>query len=116
MQGKETEKREHRISFQFDYTLNQIKFIRNKSTIETHTLQYIFFVIYEIDLLFLFIPNSLLVDKGDCSIKTVDGRCCSIPFAYKGIKYDSCTKPDPKYQWCSLDSTYEGRWGYCGNI
>jgi len=52
--------------------------------------------------------------KGGCVQKTTAGKCCSIPFTYKGVKYHSCTTADHNQLWCSLDAVYKGKWGNCG--
>ncbi|XP_067041766.1 epididymal sperm-binding protein 1-like isoform X3 [Acropora muricata] len=49
----------------------------------------------------------------ECKTKTTDGKCCSFPFTYKGVTYNSCTKIDHNKLWCSLDTSYKGRWGNC---
>ncbi|KAM7426224.1 hypothetical protein ABFA07_022463 [Porites harrisoni] len=48
-----------------------------------------------------------------CPQKTTTGKCCSIPFKYKHVTYNSCTTADWHRPWCSLDSVYKGRWGNC---
>ena len=48
-----------------------------------------------------------------CPLRTTSGQCCSIPFTYKGVTYNSCTDADHHRLWCSLDSQYKGRWDYC---
>ncbi|XP_073235765.1 uncharacterized protein [Porites lutea] len=48
-----------------------------------------------------------------CPQKTTSGKCCSIPFEYKGVTYNSCTSADWHRPWCSLDPVYKGRWGEC---
>ncbi|KAM7435666.1 hypothetical protein ABFA07_014457 [Porites harrisoni] len=45
--------------------------------------------------------------------KTTSGKCCSFPFKYKGVIYNSCIYVDRDKLWCSLDPVYKGRWGYC---
>ena len=45
--------------------------------------------------------------------KTTSGLCCSIPFTYKGVTYNSCTDAGHHRLWCSLDSQYKGRWENC---
>ena len=62
------------------------------------------------------IKATFLVSQGSqsCSHPTTDGKCCSIPFTYKGIKHHSCTTANHNRLWCSLDSTYTGKWGNCG--
>ena len=52
-------------------------------------------------------------DSQTCPHKTTDGKCCSIPFTYKGIRHNSCTTADHNRLWCSLDPTYSGKWGNC---
>ena len=52
--------------------------------------------------------------KVECLSKTTDGQCCSIPFTYKGVKYNSCTTADHNRLWCSLDAIYKGKWRNCG--
>ncbi|XP_015767764.1 PREDICTED: epididymal sperm-binding protein 1-like [Acropora digitifera] len=49
----------------------------------------------------------------DCRQKTVDRHCCRIPFVYRGVTYNSCTKKDWHAYWCSLDAVYRGRWRNC---
>ncbi|RMX47718.1 hypothetical protein pdam_00012356 [Pocillopora damicornis] len=49
----------------------------------------------------------------ECYYKTTDGKCCSIPFTYGGVKYHSCTTVNHHTLWCSLDSTYKGNWENC---
>ncbi|CAH3190548.1 unnamed protein product, partial [Porites evermanni] len=48
-----------------------------------------------------------------CTQKTTSGQCCSIPFTYKGVTYNSCTDADHHTLWCSLDNQYNGRWENC---
>ena len=48
-----------------------------------------------------------------CHQKTISGQCCSMPFTYKGVTYNSCTDADHHRLWCSLDSQYKGRWENC---
>lgn len=48
-----------------------------------------------------------------CHQKTTSGQCCSIPFTYKGVTYNSCTDVDHHRLWCSLDSQYKGHWENC---
>jgi len=48
-----------------------------------------------------------------CPQQTTSGKCCSVPFNYKAVSYNSCTNADHNRPWCSLDSVYKGRWGYC---
>ncbi|CAH3028582.1 unnamed protein product, partial [Porites evermanni] len=48
-----------------------------------------------------------------CSQRTINGQCCSIPFIYKNVTYNSCTFVDHQRLWCSLDSHYKDRWEYC---
>ena len=45
--------------------------------------------------------------------KTTSGKCCSIPFTYRGVTYNSCTSVNHNRPWCSLDPVYKGRWGNC---
>ena len=56
----------------------------------------------------------LLIPQVECYYKTTDGKCCSIPFTYGGVKYHSCTTVNHHTLWCSLDSTYKGNWENCG--
>ena len=60
--------------------------------------------------------SNLLIsqDSQACSHKTTDGKCCSFPFTYKGIKHHACTTADHNRLWCSLDPIYKGKWGNCG--
>ncbi|CAH3155297.1 unnamed protein product [Porites evermanni] len=51
-----------------------------------------------------------------CFPKTTSGQCCSIPFKYKHVTYNSCTTADWHRPWCSLDPVYKGRWGNCRNV
>ena len=48
-----------------------------------------------------------------CHQKTISGQCCSMPFTYKGVTYNSCTDADHHRLWCSLDRQYKGRWENC---
>ena len=48
-----------------------------------------------------------------CPEKTTSGKCCSLPFTYGGVTYNSCTSVNYNRPWCSLDSVYKGRWGNC---
>ena len=48
-----------------------------------------------------------------CPQKTTSGKCCSIPFTYRGVTYNSCTSVNHNRPWCSLDPVYKGRWGNC---
>ena len=43
-----------------------------------------------------------------CTQKTTAGKCCSIPFKYRGVTYSSCTNADHNGPWCSLDPVYKG--------
>ena len=51
-----------------------------------------------------------------CPEKTTSGRCCSLPFTYRGVTYNSCTSVNYNRPWCSLDSVYKGRWGNCSEF
>ena len=51
-----------------------------------------------------------------CPQKTTSGKCCSIPFKYRGVTLNSCTSADYHRPWCSLDPVYEGRWGNCSKF
>jgi len=52
-----------------------------------------------------------------CHQKTTGGLCCSIPFIYKGVTYNSCTFADGyQMSWCSVDAVYRGRWAFCGEF
>ncbi|KAK2571469.1 Seminal plasma protein BSP-30 kDa, partial [Acropora cervicornis] len=44
---------------------------------------------------------------------TTAGHLCSLPFKYKGVTYNSCTKKDGQSYWCSLDPVYRGRSETC---
>ncbi|XP_078376019.1 matrix metalloproteinase-9-like isoform X1 [Oculina patagonica] len=50
----------------------------------------------------------------ECSVKTVDGKCCKFPFLYKGIEQTSCVKTGDK-KWCGVTYNYEKekKWGWC---
>ncbi|CAH3032418.1 unnamed protein product, partial [Porites lobata] len=48
-----------------------------------------------------------------CPQQTTSGKCCNIPFKYRGVTFNSCTSADYHRPWCSLDPVYEGRWGNC---
>ena len=43
-----------------------------------------------------------------------DGRCCTFPFTYKGITFNSCTTYKHNRLWCSFDRNYNGKWANCG--
>ena len=49
-----------------------------------------------------------------CSQMTTSGKCCSIPFVYQGVTYNSCTNVNHDSLWCSLDADYNGKWENCG--
>ena len=51
-----------------------------------------------------------------CPEKTTSGQCCSLPFTYRGVTYNSCTSVNYNRPWCSLDSVYKGRWGNCSEF
>ena len=51
-----------------------------------------------------------------CPQKTTSGKCCSIPFKYRGVTYNSCISVNHNRPWCSLDPVYMGRWGNCGEF
>ena len=57
-----------------------------------------------------------LTDKGHKKGPVANGTCV-FPFKHNGIENFMCK--DPKdyagVGWCSLDSEYEGRWGYCSS-
>uniref|UniRef100_A0A3Q2I063 Fibronectin type-II domain-containing protein n=1 Tax=Equus caballus TaxID=9796 RepID=A0A3Q2I063_HORSE len=38
---------------------------------------------------------------------------CVFPFDYSGKRYFDCTKDGSLYSWCSLTTSYSGRWRYC---
>ena len=76
-------------------------------TVSFETERYIFVVPF----IFLFKTSST---EAQCVHKTTVGQCCSIPFTYKGVTYQSCTKADHNKFWCSLDADYKGNWGDCG--
>ncbi|XP_074621612.1 72 kDa type IV collagenase-like isoform X3 [Acropora palmata] len=57
--------------------------------------------------------NTTRTDEVECKTKTTNGKCCSFPFTYKGVTYNSCTKIGHNKLWCSLDTSYKGRWGNC---
>ena len=44
---------------------------------------------------------------------TAQGAACVFPFTYKGITYNSCTRVDASQPWCSTESVYSSKWGYC---
>lgn len=41
------------------------------------------------------------------------GQPCTLPFEYKGKEYSDCTSFDHHSKWCSVNSTYIGKWGHC---
>ena len=51
-----------------------------------------------------------------CPQQTTSGKCCSIPFKYRGVTFNSCTSADYHIPWCSLDPVYKGRWGNCSKF
>ena len=51
-----------------------------------------------------------------CPQQTTSGKCCSIPFKYRGVTFNSCTSADYHRPWCSLDPVYKERWGYCSKF
>jgi len=59
------------------------------------------------------IRETMETEDFECSHNTTDGQCCSIPFTYNGVNYHSCTTANHSRPWCSLDSTYKGKWGNC---
>ena len=70
-------------------------------------------ILNKLELTLLALP--LVSQQSACSQKTTSRHCCSIPFKYNGVTYNSCTKTDWHTYWCSLDPVYRGRWGNCGN-
>ncbi|XP_044169645.1 uncharacterized protein LOC114974376 [Acropora millepora] len=52
-------------------------------------------------------------EREACTQNTTAGHLCSLPFKYKGVTYNSCTKKDGQSYWCSLDPVYRGRSGTC---
>ena len=46
-------------------------------------------------------------------ILTIDDEECKIPFIYEGKTYYECTDVGSAWKWCSLDTVYEGNYGYC---
>uniref|UniRef100_H0W043 Fibronectin type-II domain-containing protein n=1 Tax=Cavia porcellus TaxID=10141 RepID=H0W043_CAVPO len=38
---------------------------------------------------------------------------CIFPFTYGDTVYYSCISMNSDFAWCSLDSTFQGRWRYC---
>ena len=55
-----------------------------------------------------------------CDSIAIDGKGeageCVFPFYYGGIKYNNCANEDDKHKdgrWCSFDSVYNEKWGYC---
>ena len=76
---------------------------------------------YIISFLFIFVFSFLfrlgvLFRKGHKKGPVSNGTCV-FPFKHNGIENFMCK--DPKdyagVGWCSLDSEYEGRWGYCSS-
>ena len=51
-----------------------------------------------------------------CPQQTTSGKCCSIPFKYRGVTFNSCTSADYHRPWCSLDPVYKERWGNCSKF
>ena len=96
-------------------TFRHLKNIKNIQiwptiNIQTYTGLYLWFTFFVFNLLLLLFVTPT---SGFCPPKTTDGNCCSIPFVYKGVTYNSCTKADHDQLWCSLDSEYKGNWGNC---
>ncbi|XP_078376003.1 epididymal sperm-binding protein 1-like isoform X2 [Oculina patagonica] len=52
--------------------------------------------------------------QSECSVKTVDGKCCNFPFLYKEVEQTSCVGAGDK-KWCGVTYNYdkEKQWGYC---
>uniref|UniRef100_A0A8D2D1W1 Fibronectin type-II domain-containing protein n=1 Tax=Sciurus vulgaris TaxID=55149 RepID=A0A8D2D1W1_SCIVU len=38
---------------------------------------------------------------------------CIFPFTYNDVAYHRCTAVHSDFDWCSLDSIFQGRWRYC---
>jgi len=53
---------------------------------------------------------------GACNVKTIDGKCCSFPFLYKGIERNKCVKGiTTDRKWCGTTYSYDQykEWGWC---
>ncbi|XP_065663194.1 uncharacterized protein LOC136085746 [Hydra vulgaris] len=49
-----------------------------------------------------------------CMQNASNGQCCTFPFVYNSITYDSCTTVNNNgVLWCSMDFVYAGKWGNC---
>uniref|UniRef100_A0A8C4M853 Fibronectin type-II domain-containing protein n=1 Tax=Equus asinus TaxID=9793 RepID=A0A8C4M853_EQUAS len=51
-------------------------------------------------------------DELTMSLIFADNQCV-FPFDYSGKRYFDCTKDGSLYSWCSLTTSYSGRWRYC---
>ncbi|XP_069857171.1 binder of sperm protein homolog 2-like [Dipodomys merriami] len=46
-------------------------------------------------------------------LAVLSNTSCIFPFSYLDGIHFSCTSIHSDYDWCSLDSTFRGRWRYC---
>jgi len=54
---------------------------------------------------------------GSCGAKTTSKYCCSLPFIYKGRRYNSCTRRKHNQPWCALTPNYDRdkKWANCAS-
>ena len=54
---------------------------------------------------------------GSCGAKTTSRYCCSLPFIYKGRRYNSCTRRNHNRPWCSLTPNFDRdkTWANCAS-
>jgi hypothetical protein len=58
-------------------------------------------------------PTGTPTTPSTVEVLTENGEKCALPFVYNGVTYDSCLLGSVGKTWCSLDSVYNNRWGYC---
>ena len=61
--------------------------------------------------------STVIFVSANCSVKTVDGKCCVFPFIYLGKSYSECTNVGAFWSsyWCSTTQNYDvdKQWGHC---
>lgn len=53
---------------------------------------------------------------GRCQRRTTSGKCCVLPFVYRGRRYTNCARSKRGRPWCPTASSVYKRnqpWGYC---
>lgn len=54
--------------------------------------------------------------SGETCIKTFTGKCCALPFVFRGAAVNRCLiDPKTNRSWCAVTPNFdtEKRWGYC---